>query len=168
MLIVYLGMNYANFDKMIAKRNIERYEETGKIDIEYLTMNTQTDAIEEIVEILEIDDINEEIKTKIEIYLQDLNEKLDKETDFRDFNISKQKAKEIIEEDVYKRQDIDDVITDTSKEVEKYILKYDKNGEISNYLEEIMRGEKMCIRDRIKEQWKVGIILEHYMEEVYM
>ena len=25
--------------------------------------------------------------------------------------------------------DIDDVITDTSKEVEKYILKYDKNGE---------------------------------------
>lgn len=100
MLIVYLGMNYANFDKMIAKRNIERYEETGKIDIEYLTMNTQTDAIEEIVEILEIDDINEEIKTKIEIYLQDLNEKLDKETDFRDFNISKQKAKEIIEETI--------------------------------------------------------------------
>lgn len=100
MLIVYLGMNYANFDKMIAKRNIERYEETGKIDIEYLTMNTQTDAIEEIVEILEIDDINEEIKTKIEIYLQDLNEKLDKETDFRDFNISKQKAKEIIEDTI--------------------------------------------------------------------
>ena len=30
--------------------------------------------------------------------------------------------------------DIDDVITDTSKAMEKYILKYDKNGEISNYL----------------------------------
>ena len=37
--------------------------------------------------------------------------------------------------------DIDDVITDTSKAMEKYILKYDKNGEISNHLEEIMRGE---------------------------
>lgn len=37
--------------------------------------------------------------------------------------------------------DIDDVITDTSKEVEKYILKYDKNSEFSNHLEEIMRGE---------------------------
>ena len=37
--------------------------------------------------------------------------------------------------------DIDDVITDTSNEIYKYILEYDKNEEIIPYLVEIMRGE---------------------------
>lgn len=37
--------------------------------------------------------------------------------------------------------DIDDVITDTSAEVKKYILEYDKNGELSNHMQELMRGD---------------------------
>lgn len=37
--------------------------------------------------------------------------------------------------------DVDDVVTETSKEVEKYVLKYDENDDMSNHLEEIMRGE---------------------------
>ena len=37
--------------------------------------------------------------------------------------------------------DIDDVLTDTSNEIYKYILEYDKNEEIIPYLVEIMRGE---------------------------
>ncbi len=37
--------------------------------------------------------------------------------------------------------DIDDVITDTSKSIQKYIEQYDENGEISNYMEDVMRGD---------------------------
>ena len=37
--------------------------------------------------------------------------------------------------------DIDDVITDTSLALKKYIDKYDNNSDIHNHIEEIMRGE---------------------------
>jgi len=37
--------------------------------------------------------------------------------------------------------DIDDVITDTSLSMKEYIVKYDKNGEITSHIEEVMRGE---------------------------
>ncbi len=37
--------------------------------------------------------------------------------------------------------DIDDVITDTSLAMKNYIEAYDNNGNISNYMEEVMRGE---------------------------
>ena len=37
--------------------------------------------------------------------------------------------------------DIDDVITDTSKSIQNYIEQYDENGEISNYMEDVMRGD---------------------------
>ena len=37
--------------------------------------------------------------------------------------------------------DIDDVITDTSSAMKKYIDKYDKNSDIHTYIEEVMRGE---------------------------
>ena len=37
--------------------------------------------------------------------------------------------------------DIDDVITDTSLTITDYIVKYDRNGEILEHIEEVMRGE---------------------------
>lgn len=37
--------------------------------------------------------------------------------------------------------DIDDVITDTSLSMKDYIMKYDKDGEIKEHIEEVMRGE---------------------------
>ena len=37
--------------------------------------------------------------------------------------------------------DIDDVMTNTSEAMREYIEKYDKNGEISDHMEEVMRGE---------------------------
>ncbi|MBW8351537.1 DUF4173 domain-containing protein [Bacillus sp. IITD106] len=36
-LIYYVGLNVVNIDKFVVERNIERYEQTGKIDIEYLS-----------------------------------------------------------------------------------------------------------------------------------
>lgn len=37
--------------------------------------------------------------------------------------------------------DIDDVLTDTSEAMKKYIYKYDESGEVASHLEEVMRGE---------------------------
>lgn len=37
--------------------------------------------------------------------------------------------------------DIDDVITDTSASMKDYIIKYDKNGELLDNIEDIMRGD---------------------------
>ncbi len=37
--------------------------------------------------------------------------------------------------------DIDDVITDTSLSMKEYINKYDKTGDVSKYMVEVMRGE---------------------------
>ena len=37
--------------------------------------------------------------------------------------------------------DIDDVITNTSEAMKDYIMKYDKNGDISNHMEDVMRGD---------------------------
>ena len=37
--------------------------------------------------------------------------------------------------------DIDDVITDTSSSIRKYIDKSDNKGHIYNHIEEVMRGE---------------------------
>lgn len=37
--------------------------------------------------------------------------------------------------------DIDDVITDTSSSMKDYVMKYDKNGELTSNMEDIMRGD---------------------------
>lgn len=37
--------------------------------------------------------------------------------------------------------DIDDVITETYQSIKNYIDEYDKNGELSNYMEDVMRGD---------------------------
>ena len=37
--------------------------------------------------------------------------------------------------------DIDDVITNTYQSIQNYVKEYDKNGEISNYMEDVMRGD---------------------------
>ncbi len=52
-MVVYVCMNLANFDNIIAKRNVDRFLETGKIDIYYLEWGTGTDAINQILRIFE-------------------------------------------------------------------------------------------------------------------
>lgn len=41
-LIYYTGINVVNLDQIVVDRNIERYEETGKIDISYLNWMSAT------------------------------------------------------------------------------------------------------------------------------
>lgn len=95
--VVYICMNLANFEKIIAKRNIDRYFETGKLDMEYLEYATGSDAVEEIVRVLDRMD-EEGNRTHAERYLSEMyNELKNNKMDFRDYNYSKSRAKKIIE-----------------------------------------------------------------------
>ena len=95
--VIYVCMNLANFEKIIAKRNIDRYFATGKLDMYYLEYATGSDAVEEIVRVL--DRIDEEgNRTHAERYLSEMyNELKNNKMDFRDYNYSKLRAKKIIE-----------------------------------------------------------------------
>lgn len=96
---VYICMNFANFENIIAKRNVDRYLQTGKIDLLYLEMDTGTDAIKQIVRILDANENEVGIKPETRRYLQEMYLDLESEKmDFRDFNLSKILAKKKISE----------------------------------------------------------------------
>lgn len=97
-IITYVCMNFANFDNIIASKNVNRYIETGKIDMYYLKHEMGTDAVRQIFRILEASSTDtEEIKIEARKYLQDVYKRINEEKiDFRDFNISKLLAKNLI------------------------------------------------------------------------
>ena len=96
-IVAYIGMNFMNFDNLIAKRNIDRYIETGKIDIFYLQLATGTDAVEQMSRIIDIENDEENVKSKTQTYLNGLYSKLIQEKmDIRNFNISKLRAMQLI------------------------------------------------------------------------
>lgn len=97
-IITYVCMNFANFDNIIASKNVNRYIETGKIDMYYLKYEMGTDAVRQIFRILEASSTDtEEIKIEARKYLQDVYKRIDEERfDFRNFNISKLLAKNLI------------------------------------------------------------------------
>lgn len=96
-LTIYICMNFINFDNIIAKRNVDRYIETGKIDMHYLETETGTDAINQIMRILETSTDIENVKLDAEEYLNIVYAELTEQNmDFRDFNISRIFAKQLI------------------------------------------------------------------------
>lgn len=98
-VVMYIGMNIINFDAIIANRNINRYIETGKIDLEYLEKETGTDAISNIIEILEIENADDTVKKETLRYIDEVYTNLKNEnTDFRNFNLLKLLSKKAIEE----------------------------------------------------------------------
>ena len=98
-VVMYIGMNIINFDAIIANRNINRYIETGKIDLEYLEKEMGTDAISNIIEILEIENADDTVKKETLRYIDEVYTNLKNEnTDFRNFNLSKLLSKKAIEE----------------------------------------------------------------------
>lgn len=99
-LSAYICMNYLNFDNLIAKRNVDRYIETGKIDMYYLEKHTGTDAVSQLNRLIDTDERNDaKVKKDAGKYLKKLYYRLDKEErDFRDFNLSKELAEKTIKE----------------------------------------------------------------------
>ncbi len=99
MICVYLCMNFANFDNIIAKRNVDRYYKTGKIDFQYLKISTGADATKQILRLLNTSE--NDVKTEVEKYVKERYKKLEEQDiDFRDYNISKMCTKRLLK--VYK------------------------------------------------------------------
>ena len=98
-ITVYICMNFANFDAIIAKRNVDRYIEKGKIDVGYLTKKTSTDAIPEIIRLEQLGGLDRLDQRALTRYINKIKLKLnEKDMDFRDFNLSKYNAKKLLEE----------------------------------------------------------------------
>lgn len=97
-ITIYVCMNFANFDNIIAKRNVDRYIETGKIDMYYLETETGTDAVSQIIRILEADINENDRKEQVREYLKSIYDRLERKSfDIRECNISEIMAKSLIE-----------------------------------------------------------------------
>ena len=109
-LSVYVCMNFANFDSIIARRNIDRYMLIGKIDLIYLEDNTGTDGAKEFIRILDSRVTDEFIRLEVKNYLKNMyNDLKAEEMDFRNINISKMHAKSLIEEKIDNIEETDDM-----------------------------------------------------------
>lgn len=96
LVVIYVGMNFANFNYVISKRNVERYAITGKIDISYLKYETGTDGIEPIISLMDMENGEQELKDEVKEYASKRYKQLSEEkVDFRNFNISKWRAKKL-------------------------------------------------------------------------
>ena len=98
-LIVYIVLNFSNVDLIIARNNIDRYIETGQIDMEYLK-GLSYDAIPEMQRLIDIDLKNEniygvkheDIKDGILVFFNDKKLELDTQEHWQSFNISRYRA----------------------------------------------------------------------------
>ncbi|WP_134684835.1 DUF4153 domain-containing protein [Brevibacillus migulae] len=91
-IAAYLLLNYINIDAIIAKNNISRYEETGKIDADYLT-HLSYDAVPYLVPLLEDRGVAEIIKYG----LDEMREEMDDDDSWQSFNWSKYRAKQLLD-----------------------------------------------------------------------
>ena len=106
---MYCIINFANIDNVIAKRNIQRFEETGKIDIWYLTGELdKATVVEELYELKSIkpkaeiqnEYIKNNLNTYINKFIENTKSELPEETSIQEFNLTKWKAKKFIKEEV--------------------------------------------------------------------
>ena len=93
-LLTYTALNYVNVDAMIARKNIDRYFSTGKIDFDYL-QELSHDAIPELTR-LGAADSGDVAGKQMEAFLRDKRIELRSESPWQSYNFSKAKAKQIL------------------------------------------------------------------------
>lgn len=91
-LITYTLLNYINIDQLIAKNNIERYNQGNPIDISYLT-TLSYDAVPELVDFMN-SATDQVLVNELENKLRNKKDALARVTPWQSFNISKYKAQE--------------------------------------------------------------------------
>lgn len=79
---MYCIINFANIDKIIAKNNVDRFIETGKIDLDYLITLNSTDITSELIRLKETDFKYYEINNdndehRVEVYRERLDKYLE-------------------------------------------------------------------------------------------
>ena len=112
---MYCIVNFVNIDKFIVKNNINRYKETGNIDLNYLIEMNNTDLVEQLLELdntefkyseksytqLNIDkyEIERRIinqQKELNQYLVTLRTNLNEAHTFAEFNLPKMRAKSVL------------------------------------------------------------------------
>lgn len=92
-IVMYTIINYLNIDGFIARKNIERYNETGKLDVHYLTSL----SFEAVPYLLELKDSSDrEIKAIIDENLKHRKEVLNAHNSWGEFNFSKNRIKKLL------------------------------------------------------------------------
>jgi hypothetical protein len=79
-LILFVILNFANVDVIIARNNINRYYSTGEIDINYLE-GLSCDAAAEMTRLLDCKD--EEIAAQVKDYFEKEKEILAEQSDWQ-------------------------------------------------------------------------------------
>ncbi|MBM3705943.1 MAG: DUF4173 domain-containing protein, partial [Actinobacteria bacterium] len=97
----YIIMNFSNIDSIIAKNNINRYFETGQIDMVYLK-GLSYDASSEIQKLLlsvenSSDEKEKQMADEILEYFKERRSDLKNQKSWQSFNISKYKAGQIFD-----------------------------------------------------------------------
>jgi len=102
-LMVYIILNFTNVDLIIARNNIDRYVETGQIDMEYLK-GLSYDVIPEMQRLINIDLKSEstsavrqqDIKDEVLLFFNDKKLELDNQEHWQSLNISRYRASRIV------------------------------------------------------------------------
>ena len=90
-LLTYITLNYVNVDAIIARKNIDRYFKTGKIDLDYL-QELSYDAIPELTRLRVAGDGDMAAK-QMAVFLRDKETELRSESPWQSYNLSKLRAK---------------------------------------------------------------------------
>jgi len=93
-LILFIILNFANVDVIIAKNNINRYQSTGEIDIDYLE-GLSYDAIAVTAGLLDCQD--EEIAAQVKDYFEREKKILAEQSNWQSINLSKIRAQRILD-----------------------------------------------------------------------
>ena len=92
-LIFYVGFNYLNIDRFIAKKNIDLYFQTNKIDLYYIQVLSY-DVVPEMMRLLDAKDPAVVKETKN--YLLQHKETLEQNKPWQSFNYSEYRAKKLV------------------------------------------------------------------------
>ena len=93
-LLAYTTLNYVNVDAIIARKNIDRYLGTGKIDLDYL-QELSYDAMPELTRLSVVDN-GDMAGKKMEVFLRDKGAELRSESPWQSYNFSKARAKRVL------------------------------------------------------------------------
>lgn len=93
-LIYYTVMNVIDVEKIIVTKNLERYEQTRKIDIHYLNSLTFTG----VIALIELYEKNENIPGLKEILIERKNIANDQEIPWQSYNLKRDQANEKLRE----------------------------------------------------------------------
>jgi hypothetical protein len=95
LLVMYTIINFFNVDGFIAKKNIQRYRATGKLDISY-NMNLSADAFEEISSLKDKSNKYTSISDSVDSYIARTLDYVNSDSHWYEFNIRKNEIKQLI------------------------------------------------------------------------